>query len=445
MTQTKPANAGWPALDGYNFDLFPEQAAAIRDPSRLVHAFAGIRTGKTYGAGDKFFRRIRQDRKKFKGREPLLYWCVAPNYQEGIAQKIEAQRLVNSWQVDWKRQGGDERWLDTKRGGGTLCLVGNITIEFKSGEKPESLVARKVRGVWVTEAARVKWAALHNIRGRISNYPDGWILYEGSPMGHCAYYVELLEPAMRKPAPGVSVHHWTAMQSPFVPREEIEHARATMPAAFFKRDYEASWDTFKGMIWPDWNEGTHFQPRPSWQPTHAVIAADLNTTAEHPACFGWALCNGRGLDNQAWVEGEFCENIGLDYDRYANELAKVYTGLRQRGLPVRLMIDPSAHNQFKAKLRERGVDPWNAENEVIPGIRNVGTVLHPRIQGPRLTVNPVCRELSKAIKGYAWVVDSDGIVRERPDKTGNDGPCDWLRYLCMEAFPPWSTAYKQVR
>lgn len=410
---------------------FQQQAAFYSDTSRFSVANAAIRTGKTYSAMRKFFWRVLRDASQ-RPREGKLYWLIAPTYEEGIAQKIELAQIVPSYGVDRLRQGTDERWLNVKQGGGKVCLKGNVLIEFKSAERPESLVARRVDGVGWTEIARSKYAAWPNVRGRLAN-TMGWMVCDTSPFGHSWFYNEILKPSYDGLLPDTRVHRWTAVDSPFIPRDEIESARASLPKAFFERDYMASDEVFMGQIY-DIDTSIHIVEKCPFQPQFAVLAADVNTTSTHPAEFVWALGTRHGV-TRLWVEGCYRKVIGLDYSLYARDILDHVVALRKRFADARLVIDPSFHTELKSKLRDSGLTPWNAVNDILPGVRTLGSALMPLPGiGPRITFAPACAPVVDQLRSQRWVSSADGVVKPQPDKTFDDGWADAMRYMAMDVM-----------
>jgi hypothetical protein len=423
-----------PALDLFE-PSFGAQRAFYDDPSRFALAGAGVRTGKTYAAARKFLKRVLRESPTKRLR---TYWVIGPTYDEVIAQKIELADLIPDHLVDWKRQKRDQRFRDIKTGTGKVHLKGGALIEFKSAGRPEGLVARKVDGVWWTEIARSKQAAWPNVRSRLSN-TNGWLIADTSPMGRCWFYTDVWKPALDGGFPGAGCHQWTAMDSPHIPDSEVQEARESLSPEFFKRDYEASWDSFSGQIYPSWSRQRHVEenhaPGARW-----ILGADINT-GEQPAAFvvcklwgAYVSPTGRKLP-RIHVESEYYERIGLDYEGYAQTIADAVMRHRRGGQLTRLVIDPSMHNEFKHQLRAAGVSPHNADNARMEGIRTVGSLLQIRSdESPLLTVDPSCTNLMDEIEGYAWKRTSSGIITEEPDKSGADHLMDALRYACMDAY-----------
>lgn len=415
----------WQTLHDFK-PSFDKQSAFCLDVARFVVADAAVRTGKTYSAARKVMARIRNDTIKHPNRLKT-YWFIAPTHDEGIAQKIELVALVGD-RVDLRKQRSDNRWKDLKHGRGKVWLKGNVLIEFKSADRPEGLVARKVDGVWWTEIARSKYAAWPNVRSRLAN-TMGWLIADTSPLGHNWAYIELIKPAMEGKTPGVSVHKWTAIDSPHIPREEIESARLSLPKAFFERDFMASDDVFAGQIY-DLDESVHLRDSCPFQPDRAFVVADVNTTSTHPAEAIVALAHGNGHSGRVHITVGYQRVIGLNYDVYAADLASL---VNTQTLPKKFIIDPSFHNEFKSKLRAAGLAPMNADNDILKGVRTLGSLLMPLPGiGPRLTFARSCKPVFEQLRSMKWTVSSEGIVKPMPDKSADDGWSDCCRYLAMD-------------
>lgn len=420
---------------------FPQQAEAIHSPAKWVLIGAASRTGKTFAGARIFVRKLLDDYVAMPWGADREYWCVAPTFDDCRAQKLELLKLIPEWLIDWERQGDKKAFFDGSHGRGFLFLAGGATVMFKSAERPERLVAFKLRGIWWTEIARSKVAAWPNIYARLSNYADSWFVADTSPLGRCWFYKDVWAPALAGGFRNASVHTWRATDSPFVPREVIEEARTNLPPEWFAREFEASWDALQGQIYSI-NDDVHIRDCP-FEPQWAIVSCDLNTTSTHAAEFVWAYGTGRGSAVRVWVAGAYRRVIGLDYDSYAHDIAdRVKTLTLRFGVGrVRLVVDPSMHRDMKAKLMALGVTPRNAINDILPGVRTLGSALSPLPgAGPRMTFSPDCRGVVDQLRQMRWVVASDGVVRPTPDKTLDDGWADACRYLAMDAFQHLSGA-----
>jgi len=426
----------WKEAFAYDPHDFSQQLDFVDDTSRVRLAGAAVRTGKTYGAAENFVISLVEDYTLIEWGKETIYWCIAPTFNETVAQKRELVRLIPDAMIDHERQGKDTRWKDlTKSCGGTLCLKGNRLIRFKTAEKPESLVAEAVRGIWWTEIARSKKAAWANARSRLSNYADSWLIADTSPMGRCWFYQDVWTKE------NSSNHEWMAVDSPFIPASEIEAARESLTPEFFARDYEASWASFSGQIYENFSRGTHLIGGIPFLPESYVLGIDINTGSHAPAAFVKIAVGGTYRDpmgvmkKRAHVAAEYYETIGLDYDRYARDITEAYRACRAE-LPTSVFLDPSAHNDFKKELRRLKVPIRNAKNEVLKGIRTVGGALNMRqdLGLPLLTIDKTCTNIVSEIEGYSWQTSSMGVVTEKPNKDSPEHLLDSLRYSIMGIY-----------
>lgn len=444
----------FPALQENVTANFVKQEEFKRDRSQYSLCAAASRTGKTWGAGDQFVGRMAEDLLVLGWDEEKLYWCIAPTHLQNAAQAKQLKRLVPDYMIDWPRMFRHkqvENW-GAKFGdgdvGGTLYLKGNIKIELRSAHNPESLVAEKVRGIWVTEIAKIKWAAWSNIVERLSNYTDSWLIGDTTPMGHNWFYREVWEPALDGRFSGARLHTWTAYDSPFVPREKIEAAKQNLAPEFFARGFLASFGAFYGKIYTAWGDHNIVEACPFGVPNKVLLGVDLNANTEKPAAFGEYFVGGRYIDpmKSEWervhLDSEWYETIGLDYERYANALAHVKMKWAAKGYTeengrFQVVIDPSAHRQFKKMLKDRGINPRNANNDVKQGIMTLGGAMVPkRANGglPIFTISKRCKNFPREVNGYSWKVNSNGVALEEPDKTLDDHLLDGGRYVGMRVW-----------
>lgn len=440
------------AIAGYSAANFQQQGDFVADRERFSFAGAAVRTGKTFGAARQFADRVLEDFQRLPSQHtgPVTYWVIAPTYEEGIAQKLELfgeGGVIPDAMIDWGKQGKDTLFRNFKRGGGKVWLIGGRLIEFKSADKPESLVARKVRGVWWTEIARSKYAAWPNVRGRLSNYADSWLIADTSPMGRCWFFVELWEPAMRGEIPNARCHEWHAVHSPYIPAEEIELARATMPPEFFRRDYEASWATFQGQIYSGFDRATHMLNECPFKPLRWQVHVDLNTISDNPASYSVAAIGGpvKTIHGQTYERMHIVSEHEEDQHRsnYASYADSIANRVKQLPVPkwqVDVVIDPSCHRDFKAELDGRGLNYANGKPDVIDGIRTVARALYGAgVDGeqgaPLLTLDKSCTSTAAQFEGYAWKRNSKGVVVETPDKDSLDPHLlDGIRYGAVRVW-----------
>lgn len=426
------------------YEGFPPQQAVVDDESRIILVAAASRSGKTYGGGQKFVKKLIHDWATKDPDEEYRYWLVGATYGETSIMKRELIRRIPEWFIDDKRQGKKRQFFDYGSGQGMLFLRDNIIIDTKSSDRPEGLVAEKIRGIWVDEAARSKYKAWPNIYSRLSNYEDSWLIMTTSPTGHNWWYEEVWVPAIEGRMRGASAHTWRAIDSPHIPEQVIADARQNLTPQMFRREFEASFEVFAGQIYDEFNRDIHLKPLP-FQPEKIGVFVDVNVASDMPAAFSVAaIAGGHGQERVHILSEFYKKGIGIDgLGGYCDAIHEAYQAAQSKyHAPVTVVIDPSAA-YVRAKLIERGLNVVNAKNDVVEGIQRVMLVLHPINGHARLTIDPACKHMVNEMLGYHWKVTSDGVIREEPEKL-NDHLMDGLRYGCMHFVRPYAPA-KQVR
>ncbi len=104
---------------------------------------------------------------------------------------------------------------------------------------------------------------------------------------------------------------------------------------------------------------------------------------------------------------------------FADELEEFVDGIRIK----KIIVDPSAAS-FIAELKERGFGIKKAKNDVLDGIRFVGSLL---LDG-KLMFNAACVNTLKEFNSYIWDIKAANNGEDKPVKT-NDHAMDAVRYF----------------
>lgn len=90
----------------------------------------------------------------------------------------------------------------------------------------------------------------------------------------------------------------------------------------------------------------------------------------------------------------------------------------------RIIVDPSAAS-FIAELKQRGFQIKKANNDVLDGIRFVGSLLNEE----KIAFNVLCVNTLKEFSSYTWDPKATDRGEDKPVKT-NDHAMDAVRYFC---------------
>lgn len=216
-------------------------------PGRIKVARCGRRFGKDRWSGQEFLQALfmMAAEKRPKHLIPRVHgWVVAPTFP----------MLRQIWNEFRAMLGGTGLITHKDEADQTLELVGGIFIEFRSADRPESLVGVGLDALWITEAARVREIAwTENLRPTLSSPQrgpgmrgQGLGIINSTPRGRnwffrlCLSGVKLIN-GQPNPlyTPGVVQFHYTTLDNPLINPEEVEMARRSLPDVIFRQEYLA--------------------------------------------------------------------------------------------------------------------------------------------------------------------------------------------------------------
>lgn len=420
---------------------FDKQLEFHRSSKRFKCAFAGNRAGKTMSGAAEFVANIFRDLHAGKGKRAvrlgstripsLTYWVITPTQRLSEFPYREIVRFLPREMVD--KVDGTTR---------DMWLKGDIQIAFRSTERPELLVAETLNGLWMDESPRCKAEAWRGgLRARLADQ-RGWALFTGSPLGGRNNWVfqDLVSRV------GVDEHvgsfHWTTAENPHIPSEEIDHARRTLPDAWFKRDWEASWDSFGGAIYSEFNDSVHvtneqklrFEFGLGQRPLRECFLRVLSIIDFGFSGNACMLTIGE-MGDRNWVVLDEVYGPGI---RPLVGTAKTWLGECQRvarEYGVRDFLGDPEDPGAMFDLRNNGISIRNANKEIYTGIRRVASALHvdEHTKKPGLRIFDRCKNTIREMRNYMWKPNKEqtGFLEE-PAPNQDDHAMDCLRYGAME-------------
>lgn len=389
--------------------LHRNQGTVFRSTSRFKVVAAGRRFGKTVLACVILFCHALQNKDR-------IYWLVAPTY--GQAKELAWDILLKMIPPNLMAKKPNESELK-------ITLRTGSTIHLKGADNPETLVGRGLSGLVIDEVTKIRnhkrvWEEI--LRPTLADY-KGFCLFISTPMGK-NYFWELWTKGQRKEEDYESWQFKSA-DNPFIDRAEIESARRTSSDRYFKQEWEASFEDFTGLVWPEFEYKKHvvepFEIPKWWETIGAIDPAMAGTTA--------SLFGAVDEDGCLYITGEYYEQ-----NRRVSEVSDSI-----RGKCSRWVIDPAS--QIRSVNREgrlfsifdefsdNGICPRPAENDVDAGINRVAEYLK---QG-KIKIFKTCKNLLAEIERYHWTEEREtvgGIQRPKPYKAF-DHAVDCFRYLVM--------------
>lgn len=395
------------------------QRDAINSDARFLALVAGVQSGKTAGSAIAFWRRILSDRRRLAEAGDLgFYWMVAPNSIVGEVMVEAFEEFAPPGEILRTRG---------QRSGRTWELRDGTRVQFRSAEKADRLVARRCHGAWLDEFTLLsKDVWVTSVRQRLAT-TGGWAIFSGTPRGRNWAWEEV----WRRALPDDDKHDqdyegftWPSSENPAVSREEVEAARRQLPAAYFRREWEASWEAFHGQIYEAWSKvlmqvdllgGVTAELMP---PARTVMGVDWGFA--NPG----ALVVARQLVDGRWEVVEEVQESGKLPGWWQTKI----TDLWRKWKVETIWCDPEDAGRIAALVAD-GLPARKANNDVHAGIRHLAALMAQQ----RLRVDRTCTKLADQVEAYHWKEDRSGRRSEQPVKE-NDHLCDALRYSIFSTY-----------
>lgn len=226
------------------------------------------------------------------------------------------------------------------------------------------------------------------------------------------------------------IWHFTLEDNPNLSEEYVESLKSMYSGVFYQRFIEGRWVVADGMIYSMFSEEEHvkyFDVAQWRQPsTEFIISCDYGTSTVMTWSFIAKMING-----VYYKVGEFyydaqktkvqlsdCD-FGIRFDQWIQTFLPTYA-LRSRIRAI--YVDPSAAS-WKVELRSRGYNVYDANNDVINGIRHVSSLL----TSHRYFIDPSCVNTKAEYSNYSWDPKAQKVGLDKPIKE-KDHTCDADRY-----------------
>ena len=236
------------------------------------------------------------------------------------------------------------------------------------------------------------WSVWHEVLRPALTDKKGWCLFIGTPKGKDAFY-ELFLRGQRHETDWES-WQFSTLDNPFIDPAEVEEARKNTPARYFRQEYEASFEDFVGLIYPEFSEKFHVG-----RPYH-VPDIFPRIGAIDPAISGTTAVLKAALDE----DGRF-----IIYDEFYEKDVRVsQVAEKVKESRFRWFIDPASQaktSQREGQLyslfdeyRENGVVAYPGENDVDAGINRVGEYFKQN----KIKIFSSCTNLIWELERYHW-------------------------------------------
>ncbi len=384
----------------------PNQFQVFSDDARFVVLVAGRRFGKTTLALVKLITTA-------FSRENTRSWYISPSYRQSemIAWKM-LQDMVPPEVIIKK----DETRLE-------MTLIGNRELALKGADNYDSLRGAGLHIAILDEFALMKPNVWQEIIRPMLTDTKGKALFIGTPQGKNALWELYLKG--QKHEDGYSSYRFKTIDNPYIDPIEVEEAKKQMNERYFKQEYEASFEDYTGLIYPEFSYKCHVISPKYIDKTFTRIGAI------DPAISGTTACLKAFIDEDGniTVYGEY-------YDQN-KRVSEIVPDIKEND--ILWYIDPASaakNVQREGKLYsifdeylEYGIYASPAENDVDAGINRVAEFF----KKGKIKIFSTCKNLIYELERYHWSEEREtrtGILKPMPFKSV-DHAVDCLRYLVM--------------
>lgn len=206
-----------------DMSMLPWQLEVMEQPHRFKVVAAGRRTGKSQLAAVTLVLAALNDK-------PGKVFYVAPT--QGMARDILWDKLYEI--------AGDIIQSHNKNDL-TLTLTNGQTIYLKGADRPDTLRGVSLKHLVLDEYAFMKPDVFDSILRPTLSDQKGTCLFIGTPEGRNHFY-DVYNSADLGGDSQWGAWHYTSYDNPTIDKEEIDHARDTLPNWAFQQEFMASFD-----------------------------------------------------------------------------------------------------------------------------------------------------------------------------------------------------------
>lgn len=210
--------------------------------------------------------------------------------------------------------------------------------------------------------------------------------------------------------PDVKSWKFTLDDNPRLTHDQKEYLKRQYKGLWYQRFIEGLWVQAEGAIYDTFDKDLHTIDFPGHLAQYYIVGVDYGTS--NPCAFVLIGIN-ESKYPMLWVESEYYYDSKKHQRQktdteYAEDLKRFIEGKNVRGI----YLDPSAVS-FRVELQREGVQNlYEAENEVIDGIRYVNNLLN----NGTLKICRSCDNLISEIQSYVWDPKAQAKGEDKPLK-----------------------------
>ena len=206
--------------------------------------------------------------------------------------------------------------------------------------------------------------------------------------------------------------------NPVMTPEAVKSAESMFSGVFYDRYIRGMWVVAEGRVYSQFSADRHVL-RSSTRGMDGQFYISIDYGTINPCSMGlWCVQQRRAVRVKEWYfDSRKAQRQMTDEEYYAalENLA--------RGYDIRkVIVDPSAASFIECIRRHRKFSVWDADNDVLNGIRVTSALL----TGGMVKIHESCTDAIREFGLYRWdeKANSDRVLKE------NDHAMDDIRYFC---------------
>lgn len=197
------------------------QSPNIYERTRFRIAVCGRRFGKTLACANEIIEFA-------LNKNNSINWWVAPTYQQSmIAYRLVENALAKTGLV-----------VDNLKSEKRMLLINGSSIMFKSADNFNALRGEGVNFMVIDEAAMIQREAWEEALRPTLSDKNGSAIIVSTPKGR-NWFFELFCRGNDSHYTDYQSFNFPTSANPFIPKDEIDEVRKTLPSDVFKQEYEA--------------------------------------------------------------------------------------------------------------------------------------------------------------------------------------------------------------
>ena len=400
----------------------------VKDAAGII-ADGAIRSGKTVSMSLSF---VMWAMARYDGQNFIMAGKTISSFKRNVLQNLKLMLTSRGYHWIYHISGDFPNMLEISRNGKTNYFY----IFGGKDEGSQDLVQGiTAAGAFFDEVALMPESFVNQATARCSVEGSTW-WFNCNPAGPMHWFkLNWIDKRKKK---RLLYLHFTMDDNLSLSEKVKERYRSMYVGVFYLRYIKGLWAVAEGLIYTMLTDANLYsdEERPPALKNIASKCITVDYVTTNPCVFLEVWDDGTTL----WIDREYrwdsrseeAQRTGNPQKtdaQYADDM-ETFMGPEDQDW-CEIVIDPSAAS-FIAELRSRGFYVTTANNEVLDGIRVVGSLLARRM----IRINRKCKGLTGEMRSYVWDDKAAERGEEKPVKQKDHGP-DALRYYCYTKLPKW--------